>query len=276
MATMYQRDSPLPSGRTLLWRTLPVLLLSPIISSYINDHDLLIYLSVGYGFLLFVLIQFRRLCRDWACWIDKVPTFTEDEILVWYSSRLEKLNDSHSNQSGSTTTSKGSLETTKKDAIQAFRQSVESSQRCQQRITGQVFDADSLVWRVAEGLPYIAWLLEKEGQGQPQAELFSVPWFSRLQQALKKQQQMVQGLKDHGAFMLFRYGSYDVSCFIPITLPAVLTCNRLAKTWGCSSSALWTGGSASQWPPSLRRRPSSRILRPATLSVSPYFIFAAL
>src|SRR5690349_18037197 len=90
MATMHQHGSPLTSGRTVLWRTLPILCISPVVSTYVPGYDLQIYLAVGYGFVTLLLVQYRGLCHEWINWTDNVVKFTEKDIVQWYTSRLEK------------------------------------------------------------------------------------------------------------------------------------------------------------------------------------------
>ncbi|KAK0701536.1 hypothetical protein B0T21DRAFT_417089 [Apiosordaria backusii] len=213
MATMHQHGTPLTSGRTVLWRTLPLLFISPIMSTYLNGHDLKIYLSVGYGFLILLFIQYRSLCHEWINWLDNVPKFTEKDILTWYTTRLEKQNSG--TQSSSTSSVSDSLSENaddfKKLALQAFRETILEGSTNFGHLKNTVLTPDPLVRRVVKGLPYILWLMKKDAteDNQP-AEMFSVAWFSQLSQALKRQQQMAQGLKEHSIFMLFRYGKLDI------------------------------------------------------------------
>ncbi|KAK4200751.1 family 4 putative glycosyltransferase [Triangularia verruculosa] len=213
MATMHQHGTPLTSGRTVLWRTLPLLFISPIMSTYLNGHDLKIYLSVGYGFLILLFIQYRSLCHEWINWLDNVPKFTEKDILTWYTTRLEKQNSG--TQSSSTSSVSDSLSENaddfKKLALQTFRETIQEGSTNFGHLKNTVLTPDPLIRRVVKGMPYILWLMKKDAteDNQP-AEMFSVAWFSQLSQALKRQQQMAQGLKEHSIFMLFRYGKLDI------------------------------------------------------------------
>ncbi|VBB79640.1 Putative Glycosyltransferase Family 4 [Podospora comata] len=215
MATMHQHGTPLTSGRTVLWRTLPLLFISPIVSTYLNGHDLEIYLSVGFGFLILLLIQYRSLCHEWINWLDNVPKFTEKDILTWYTTRLEKQQSSGNQSSSSTSSVSDSLSENpddfKKLALQAFRETITQGSTNFGHLKNTVITPDPLIRRVVKGLPYILWLMKKDAteDNQP-AEMFSVAWFSQLSQALKRQQQMAQGLKEHSIFMLFRYGKLDI------------------------------------------------------------------
>jgi hypothetical protein len=208
---MHQRGSPLTSGRNVLWRTIPVLFLSPLLSSFVNDYDLVIYLSVGYSFLSLLLFQYRRLCHEWMNWMDNIPQLTDKDIFDWHTSRTEKRHIPDDTSEDSVMISESEYQGNPKAlAIASFRDSVRRQRRrlFKNRSTSC---GESLVVRVERGLPYIEWLLKKGSSSDQGAELFSGSWFARVSQAVKVQQQMTQGLKEHSIFMLFRHARYDVS-----------------------------------------------------------------
>lgn len=213
---MHQQGSPLTSGRTVLWRTLPVLFIAPLISSLLNHYDLVLYLSFGYAFLFLLILQYRRLCHEWVNWIDNIPVLTEASILDWYHSRMEKaLGSDDTTESSVMMDSDEITRNSKQAALQAFRQSVLSYQQGLLSVRDVVLCPDPLVRRVVVGLPYIDWLVRKNSSSRENSgntEPFSVSWFAQLDQALKAQKQMTQGLKEHNIFMLFRYSELDVSC----------------------------------------------------------------
>jgi hypothetical protein len=215
---MHQRGSPLTSGRTILWRTIPILFLSPIISTLVSGSDLQIYLPVSYGFLLVLLFQYRQLCHEWSTWTSKIPTITMDDILNWYTTKVEPQSDSTSAVSVDRESS--SAEAVKKAALQAFLASVEAHRR---GLFGSssIRVPDPVVSRVAKGMPYVEWLLQKD-TSREKAEPFSVSWFAQLNQALKDQKQMAQGLKEHSIFMLFRYARYDIGQNVGLFLIALM------------------------------------------------------
>jgi hypothetical protein len=205
LATMHRKGAPLTSGRTVLWRTIPFLFISPIVSTFVPNHDLTIYLAVLYAFLLLLLFQYRNLCHEWATWTAKVPVIKTDEVTAWYK-----------------TTAATSLDELTGDALvkaatNSFQEAVDAFSR-NQKINGRKVD-NPLVSKAAAGLPFALWLLEKETPSQDkkvkrsakgESELFTKIWLSKVEQALKSTQQLAQGLKEHSVFVLFRYGKYDV------------------------------------------------------------------
>jgi hypothetical protein len=202
---MHHKQSPLTSGRVVLWRTIPFLFISPILTTFLNHHDLLIYLPVLYTFLLLLLFQYRALCHEWATWPSKIPTIKEEDIVTWYIERMS--NDSSEEKLVATS------EAVVKSAQRAFREEVANVER-EALNSNRKAKPDNLVAEVAQGLPFAIWLLEKDNLSKPISETsepFTKSWLVRLDQALQTQQGLVQGLKEHSIFMLFRHGKYDVS-----------------------------------------------------------------
>ena len=149
-------------------------------------------------------------------WLDTIPMFTEKDVLEWYSTRLIKKQRLSGSSTQVSTDSENSQDSASEDsskdiAARAFQQSVEAYQRRFLHRPHSLGD-NHLAQKVAKGLPYIEWLLHTEMmEGSQQTELFSVPWFAQVAEAYKKRRQMVQGLKEHSVFMLFRYARLDVS-----------------------------------------------------------------
>lgn len=204
LATMHRSGSPLTSGRTVLWRTLPFLFISPILSLLVPHHDLPIYLSVLYAFLLLLLIQYRNLCHEWNNWTNRVPIIKSDEVIAWYQTIVAEGECESAELKG---------DALSKAATTAFQDAVEA-------YNGK--EHDPLVSRAAKGLPFALWLLEKESpnpdknakkKAKRDVERWSKIWLSKVEQALKSTQQLAQGLKEHSVFVLYRYGQYDVSKF---------------------------------------------------------------
>jgi hypothetical protein len=208
---MHQPGSPLPSGRIVLWRTIPVLFVSPVLSSFVNRYDMTIYISVGYTFICLLLLQYRSLCRKWVGWMDNIPRISERDIVEWYSLKIGKglVSDdtSESSMMISDPSPTGSL---KDDALQTFRESLQLYRGNVANMKQRLLSPDPFLKRVDRGIPYIEWLLRNGASGPDSAEIFSVSWFAQLSQALKAQQSMAQGLKEHSIFMLSRYATLDV------------------------------------------------------------------
>lgn len=210
---MHQRHCPMTSGRTVLWRTIPILFVSPVVSTFANNYDLAIYLSVEYAFLSLLLVQYRRLCHEWVRWADEIPKLSEKDVIQWYKSRVDErtLSDDTKESSVNLANRSDDAENLAQLAAGAMRLALETYQGRPTRLRSEDRGYDAIVERVAAGMPYIDWLLRR---GEPSGRIpprFSASWFAQLSQKSKQHQQMVQGLKEHSIFMLFRYARCDVS-----------------------------------------------------------------
>ncbi|KAL6866269.1 hypothetical protein ACO1O0_002376 [Amphichorda felina] len=208
MATMHQLKSPITSGRTVLWRTIPLLLVSPLLSSLVNGHDLEIYLLVAYAFLFLALYHYRRLCLEWSEWMHKIPKMSEKDVVEWYKEKMapETDDDEDGKQHQS------------KDAQEALRRAVSSYQRGDR--TGAA--KSTFVATVAEGMPYVEWLFKKTCPSGKPLEVFSTSWFTQLGESCKQQKQLSRGLKEHNIFMLFRFAKYDMGQNLGLFLVALM------------------------------------------------------
>lgn len=211
LATMHQQKSPLTSGRTVVWRNIPLLLLSPLISSFVNGHDIEIYLPIIYTFLIALIYQYRKLCHEWCGWMNGIPDFSDKDVLDWFVAKNE-----------STTDSGGESQVRSKDAQEAFREAVSSySRRTRDAVTSGLM-ADALVGRVAKGMPYVGWLFKKAVPDGNLPPAFSSGWFTQLGDAKKQQQQLSRGLKEHNVFILFRMARYDIGQNLGLFLVALM------------------------------------------------------
>ena len=201
---MHRQGCPLTSGRIAMWRCIPILLISPIVSTFINEHDLLIYLLIIYLFIVVLLWSFRNLCHEWTTWQNKVPTIKEKDIIAWYKKKQ---------QGGTTTEEKEGAASFTASARALLTAELATYSRPRWYAPWRYFqDKDQFVHDMAVGMPFALWLLEKESPGAELPEEFTATWFVQLELALNNQKQLMRGLKEHSQFILFRYSKYDVRC----------------------------------------------------------------
>lgn len=210
MSTMHLHEAPLTSGRKVVLQTLPILLLSPLISSFVNGHDLAIYLPIMYAFLSIILWRYRRLCQEWSGWMEKIPKFTNKDVLEWHSARMsaeKSVQDSAGPADGDM-------------ARSSFTAAVTAHIRHTHEAKG--FMSDSLIRRVSEGMPYIDWLLKKTASEKAPPPLFTTAWFTQLADSVNQQQQLRRGLKEHNTFILFRLARHDIGQNLGLFLIALM------------------------------------------------------
>ncbi|KAK7432311.1 hypothetical protein QQZ08_001258 [Neonectria magnoliae] len=210
MSAMHQHESPIASGRSLLLQNIPMLLLSPLISTFVNGHDLEIYLPIMYTYLFITLYRYRRLCHEWSNWMDNIPKFTQKDIVEWYVARLGP------------DTSDDDIKDQDALAQETFTAILESYQRRTREAQAARVFSDPFVSRIAKGVPYIDWLFKKTNPTGSPPKAFSTAWFTQLNESRNQQRQLVRGLKDHNVFTLFRLARYDVGQTLGLFLVALM------------------------------------------------------
>lgn len=209
MSTLHRDNSPLPSGRGALYVCMPILTISPIVTTLVNDHDMVVYLLVVYTFLFTLLLLFRRLCRSYSSWLDKVILIKEKDIVAWYEGRHvtegKAVSDTSSSEEENPLSTRA--RTMLMQQIDAFR-----SRRWWHRYRS--IPEDPFVRKLAEGFGFAMWLLLKDDSETKLPEPYTSTWLVQLELVLKDQRQIERGLKEHSPFILYRYSKFDVSLYI--------------------------------------------------------------
>ncbi|KAL1412242.1 hypothetical protein Q8F55_003253 [Vanrija albida] len=216
MSTMHQHGSPLPSGRNVFLSSFLLILINPLVSSFVNGHDLEIYMSMTYLFLAVVLYRYRRLCHAWSTWLDNIPSFKAADIAEWNTTRQsEKSNLGSEADEQRGLLGKGN---DAPDAPTAFRAALATHMRLR---TYRNSPADPLLDKAARGMPYIDWLF-KQGGGKDMPDAFTTAWFTKLGESVSQQRSLSRGLKDHNVLTLFRLARWDIGQNLGLFLVALL------------------------------------------------------
>lgn len=190
-----------------MWRCIPILFISPILTSFVNGHDLLIYLLIIYIFVIALLVSFRNLLHEWTTWLSKVPSVKEKDLIAWYNLKMKNKQDPASEGDSQEVAARARLAL--RLAVHKFRN---------RSLFRQIFksgsEMDPFVKKMAIGHPYTLWLLEKEAGGAELPAIYTTTWFVQLELAFANQRQLTRGLKEHSQFITFRYSKYDVSIML--------------------------------------------------------------
>lgn len=200
---MHRLGCPLRSGRIAMWKCIPILFISPILTTFVNGHDLLIYLLIVYTFIVVLLVTFRNLLHEWTTWLAKVPSAKEKDLMAWYTSMIKK--ETGLDPSGSSQEVAADARKSLERQVNDFRTRGLFSQ-----IFGTSQDVEPFVKQMAVGHVYATWLLEKEAGGAELPEIYTTTWFVQLELAFANQRQLMRGLKEHSPFITYRYSRYDV------------------------------------------------------------------
>ncbi|KAF2157779.1 glycosyltransferase family 4 protein [Myriangium duriaei CBS 260.36] len=213
LATMHRPGSPLTSGRIVMWKCIPILFISPILTTFVNGHDLLIYMLVVYTFNVVLIVRFRNLCHEWTSWQVKVPTIKEKDLVAWFKEKVADPDDEDFEQDDNL------LAAEARDLLKA-----EVHRYHNRSLYMKIFYtvSDQFVKKMAVGHPYAMWLLEKEAYGADLPETYTPTWFVQLELALGNQRQLVRGLREHSQFITFRYSKYDLGQNVGLFLGALM------------------------------------------------------
>lgn len=197
---MHRYHSFLPSGRLAMWKFVPILSISPVLSIFVPQWDLPIYLCVIYTFTLVIVIAFRRICNDWTSWHLKIPCFTEKEMIQWFRGQFPDQLDK----------SDATLMAAARVALKAKIRQIQDQEHFW-RLGSRKSQVDEFVGPIAHNQRFFECLLILHSDCSEIPELFSPTWFVQIDLAMKNKRQMMRGLKEHSAFIHYRYSRYDVS-----------------------------------------------------------------
>ena|SRR5579859_4268538 len=58
-------------------------IIPPIITTYVHNHDIIVYLSVLSGFVILFVFRARQVITKWNTWLLDVPSNTDQDVLDW-------------------------------------------------------------------------------------------------------------------------------------------------------------------------------------------------
>ncbi|KAF3906253.1 hypothetical protein ABW20_dc0102363 [Dactylellina cionopaga] len=219
LATTHRDGAPLPSGRKVLAKSMFILAMSPIITTFINGHDIVIYLPICYLFLFHLLYNYRKLCITWATWLDTIVIIDDNKILDWWA-------EEHAG---------GNMMTIPKDDESARSALLDKARTL---LLQRVRDADlkkhgiisrwfpinetPFVKKLVEGYRESVWLLKKDAFGADIPEPYTPSWHVQLKVSLNTHRLFVRGLKEHSPFQMWRYSKYDIGQNVTVFIIALL------------------------------------------------------
>jgi hypothetical protein len=72
---------------------IPFLFISPVMTIWIPDHDILIYLCVLYAFVILLTIGVRYTGSRWTTWYLKIEKVSDQALREWYMNTQEGRNE---------------------------------------------------------------------------------------------------------------------------------------------------------------------------------------
>jgi glycosyltransferase involved in cell wall biosynthesis len=201
------------NGRTVIIVLIPTLLLSPIITSFIPDHDSLIYLSIIYVFIILLVLGLRRAGSLWVTWLTGVFTIEDAAVKAWYI---------ENRASGNPNAYDG---LTDPAAMNLARESLASAVQAERKLSfWQSSKADSMVQKLAKSwdatIFLLDWYCRLQDVKKPMP--YSSTWNIEVRVAYDSLMQNQKGIRLHNSFIHWRNAGDEVGAGILYFLVALL------------------------------------------------------
>ncbi|KAK6517691.1 hypothetical protein TWF506_004873 [Arthrobotrys conoides] len=219
LATTHRDGAPLPSGRKVLAKSMFVLVLSPIITTFYNGHDVVIYLPICYTFLFVLFYNYRKLCITWATWLDNIVMIDDNKILDWWA---EEYADG--NKLAIPKDDEGARSALLDKARTLLLKRVRIADLRRHGVFTRFFPIKEtpFVKKLVLGYRESVWLLKKDAYGANIPEPYTPTWHVQLKVSLNTQRLFVRGLKEHSPFQMWRYSKYDIAQNVTVFIIALL------------------------------------------------------
>lgn len=73
------------NGRKIIIAIIPTLIISPIITIWVHDHDIIIYPCVLFVFVSLLVLGTRRVATQWVTWYHNIKTLNDKDVKDWYT-----------------------------------------------------------------------------------------------------------------------------------------------------------------------------------------------
>lgn len=187
-------------GRPIIILLIPFLFISPVLTIFVPNHDIYIYLSVLYTFVTLLALGVRRTGLRWTTWYLAIKKITDQDLRQWYIETREKGNE----KSLDHLTDPAAL----KLARDAMIREISSTKKWFVKKT-----KDPLVLALAKSYEATVFLLEWYSgySGTPLPIPYSSTWNMQTKVALQTLQQLQTGIRLHNAFIHWRQAGDEVS-----------------------------------------------------------------
>lgn len=177
----------------------PFLFISPVVTIWVENKDIYIYLSVLYIFLLLLVLGVRHTGSRWTTWYLNIERLTDQKLREWYIETHEDGNE----KALAGMTDPAVL----KIARAAMIQEVTATRRRFRRKS-----TDPLVLALAKSYDATVFLLEwySSYSGTPLPLPYSSTWNMQMKVALQTLNQLQTGIRLHNAFMHWRQAGDEV------------------------------------------------------------------
>lgn len=190
------------SGRLTIVACLPILLLSPIITLWIQN-DLTVYLCVIAGFLISLILGARRVISAWSTWYLRIVSITDQEVVSWYTNYRQRTNA----ETGLEKTDIDIATTPVPRTALLAEVLKEYNRRPWSKSTADE-TVKTLASNYAATMFLMVWYCKYSRTRMPYR--YSATWNLQCKAAIDTLKDMQKGLKLHNAFIHWRHGGDEV------------------------------------------------------------------
>ncbi|KAI4923754.1 uncharacterized protein J4E92_007728 [Alternaria infectoria] len=90
LSTYQVPGSSFLNGRKVIIMVVPTLVISPLLTIFIQDYDIYIYPGVLYIFITLLILGTRHVATQWVTWYHNIKTLNDADIKDWYVKRSAK------------------------------------------------------------------------------------------------------------------------------------------------------------------------------------------
>lgn len=72
------------NGRRMIIAVIPTLIISPIITIWVDGHDTIIYPCVLFVFVSLLIMGTRHVATQWVTWYHNIKTLNDSDVKDWY------------------------------------------------------------------------------------------------------------------------------------------------------------------------------------------------
>ncbi|KAE8441936.1 hypothetical protein EG329_004144 [Mollisiaceae sp. DMI_Dod_QoI] len=205
--------SAFQSGRAVIIVCIPILFVSPVTTIFVPRHDITIYLTALYCFVILLLLGLLRTGAKWTNWYREIDLLTDAELRNWYMDKK--------GTEGVKSLEKRSDPLVLRLARQALLNAVVAEQK---RFFFLPHTRDILIRKLAGSLKATEFLMNwySRSTGSPRPMIYTSAWNLQTKVALSSLQNSQRGIRFHNGFLHWRQAGDEIGCTILYFVVALL------------------------------------------------------
>ncbi|PVH97644.1 glycosyltransferase family 4 protein [Periconia macrospinosa] len=233
------------NGRKVIIAIIPTLIISPIITIWVEDYDIIIYPCILFVFVSLLILGTRRVATQWVTWYHNIKTLNDKDVKDWYvkeyakrgsaSEMRDKFQNKEKRVSLAASSATPSTELTPEEELFYGLSEPAILALCRTKLYDAVMkERNRQFWRKPttdvfvktlascwdSTLFLLDWYCRVTDTKRPIP--FSSTWNLETQVALESMQQSQKGIRLHNSFIHWRNAGDEIGCGILYFLVALM------------------------------------------------------